>query len=166
VRISAYTATRKSTRLSEGAAHFDSFSSQAARGYSCTGTACSLCSLNQTTHYLIAAWNHRRPWQNQVGACGGKRALTTATHHPQTSGETTSMYESRSCPSRVLGQDGSGIEASPVPCPARHPAALASRSISFVLETQVKGPCSTAEDISRDHCLDQGDGSEESTVGR
>src|SRR5215469_1601352 len=46
------------------------------------------------------------------------------------------------------------------------PAALASRSISFVLETQVKGPCYTAEDISRNHCLDQGDGSEESTVGR
>ena len=33
--------------------------------------------------------------------------------------------------------------------------ALASRSISFVLETPVKGPCYTAEDISRDYCLEK-----------
>ena len=44
-------------------------------------------------------------------------------------------------------------------------AALPSRSISFILETPVKGPCYTTEDISRDYCLDQGNGNEESTLG-
>ena len=42
---------------------------------------------------------------------------------------------------------------------------LPSRSISFILETPVKGPCYTTEDISRDYCLDQGNGNEESTLG-
>jgi len=54
--MGAHTATRTSLHLPEGAAHFDSFSSQAARGYLCEGIVCSLCSLDQTAHFLIAPW--------------------------------------------------------------------------------------------------------------
>jgi hypothetical protein len=42
---------------------------------------------------------------------------------------------------------------------------LASRSISHVVEAQVKGPCSRPEAISEDRRFDQGDGRSESSVG-
>ena len=38
----------------------DSFLSQAARWYVCERTPYSLCSLDRTTHFLLAAWNTRR----------------------------------------------------------------------------------------------------------
>jgi hypothetical protein len=109
--IGAHTATRTSIHLPEGEAHFDSFSSQVARGSFSEGIACSLCSLDQTAHFLIAAWNPRRPWQKQVGAHSRKCPLTTATQHAQAPGETTGMYESRSHPPCALGKSGSNMEA-------------------------------------------------------
>src|SRR5436190_9191304 len=116
----AHIVVRKSTHLLQGEAHCDSFSSQAARGYFCEGTACSLCSLDQTVNFFLAAWNTGRSWQKQGGACGGKRTLTTATHYPQASSETTSMHEDGSHP-RALSKSGSGLEANAFPCPARNP---------------------------------------------
>ena len=115
-------AVRKSTHLPEGAAHYDSFSSQAAREYSFEHTLFSRCALDHTSHALIAAWNTRRSCQKQIGTCGGKRALTTATHHPQASRETTSMHEEGSHPTRALSKSGSGMEANAFPCPARNEA--------------------------------------------
>src|SRR6266480_8112120 len=95
------------THLPEGAAHGDSFSSQAARGSSCKGTASSLSSVDQTAHFLIAARNSRRPHQKQTRAHRRKCPLTTTTYHPQTAGETATMYEDGSSPPRVLSQDDS-----------------------------------------------------------
>ena len=109
--------------------------------------------------------NPRRPWQKQVRAHGGKRPLTTTTHHPQTAGETASMHENRSCPSRPAGQDGSNLAAGPVDCSTRYPAALASRALPPVLEAQVKGSCSQAKGSPRNHRLDQRDGEGESALG-
>ncbi len=94
----ATSAIRTATHLPEGAAHFDSFTSQAAYGDFCEGTLCPLCSLDQTAHFLLAACNIGRSWPKQVGAHSGKCPLTTATHRAQASGETTSMHESRSSP--------------------------------------------------------------------
>ena len=81
----------------------DLFLSQAARRYIYERTPYSLCSLDQTAHFLIAAWNTRRSWQKQIGAHGGKCALTTTTHHPQAAGETASMHEDGSNAPRALG---------------------------------------------------------------
>jgi hypothetical protein len=66
----------------------DLFLSQAARRYGCERTAYSLCSLDHTTHFLLAPWNTRKSCQKQSGAHGGKCAPTTTTHHPQAAGET------------------------------------------------------------------------------
>jgi hypothetical protein len=56
--------------LLEGEAHFDFFSSQAARGFLCERMARQHCSLNQTAHFLIAAWNPDRSCQKQIRAHG------------------------------------------------------------------------------------------------
>src|SRR6266699_3024399 len=89
----AHLAVRKSTHLPRGEVYVDSFSPQAARGSFCEGTACSLCSLDHTAHFLIAVWNTGRSCQKQAGTWSGKRALTRASHYPQAANETTSMLE-------------------------------------------------------------------------
>jgi hypothetical protein len=53
----------------------------------------------------------------------------------------------------------------PFHCSTGHTAAVASGDLSPGLETQVKGRFASAEDRCRNHRLDQGDGSEKSTVG-
>ena len=151
--------------LSEGAVHFDSFSSQVARGSFSVGIACSLCSLDQTAHFLIAAWNPRRPWQKQVGAHSRKCPLTTTTHHAQAPGETTGMYESRSHPPCALGKSGSSMEANALHRSTRDPAALASRALSPVLEAQVKGLFSQAQGSGGNCRIDQRNGDGESALG-
>jgi len=46
----------------------NSFLSQAARRYVYEHTLYSLCSLDQTTYYLLVAWNTRRSYQKQIRA--------------------------------------------------------------------------------------------------
>ena len=82
----------------------DSFLPQATRKYIYERTPYSLCSLDQTTHFLLAAWNTRRSHQKQTRAHGRKCALTTATHHAQAAGETASMHENGSNPPRALSK--------------------------------------------------------------
>jgi transposase InsO family protein len=89
----------------------DSFLSQAARWYVCERTPYSLCSLDQTTYYLLAAWNTRRSYKKQIRAHSGKCALTTTTHHAQAAGETASMHEDGSNPPRALSKGCSGMVA-------------------------------------------------------
>ncbi len=91
---------------------FDSFLSQAARRYVCERTAYSLCALDHTTHFLLALWNTRRSCQKQIGAHSRKCPPTTTTHHPQAAGETASMHEDGSNPSRTLGKGCSGRSSS------------------------------------------------------
>ena len=122
----SYTVTRTTTHLLEGEAHFDFFSSQAARGFLCERMARQRCSLDQTAHFLIAAWNPGRRWPKQVGTHGRKCLLTTATDHAQASGEKTSLYESRSNPPRAFSKGGSSLETSSSHRPARNLVAVAS----------------------------------------
>jgi hypothetical protein len=65
--------------LPEGAAHLDSFSSQAACGSSRQRTASSLSSVDHTAHFFLATPNPRRAWQKQVRAGGRKHPLATTT---------------------------------------------------------------------------------------
>jgi hypothetical protein len=93
----------------------DSFLSQVARRYVCERTPYSLCSLDHTTHFLLAAWNTRRSCQKQSGAHSGKCAPTTTTHHAQAAGETACMHEDGSHSPRALSKSGSGLEAHALP---------------------------------------------------
>jgi hypothetical protein len=105
----------------EGEAHFDFFSAQAARGFLCERMARQHCSLDQTAHFLIAAWNPGRPWPKQVGTHSRKCLLTRAPDHAPASGETTSLYESRSNPPCALSKGGSSMETSSRHRPGRRP---------------------------------------------
>ncbi len=67
-RTDARPATRTPTHLLEGVAHGDSYSSQAARGSCCHGTASSLSTVQQAAHFLLAARNPRRPRPKQTRA--------------------------------------------------------------------------------------------------
>ena len=101
--IRAYTVTR-TTYLLKGDAHFDFFWSQAARGFFCERMPRKQCSLDQTAQFLIFAWRPGKPWPKQVRTQHGKRPLTRTPNHPEASGETTSLYKSRSHPPRACEQ--------------------------------------------------------------
>jgi hypothetical protein len=144
----------------------DSFLFQAARWYVCERTPYSFCSLDHTTHFLLAPWNTRRSCQKQIGAHGRKCALTTTTHHSQASGETACMHEDRSHPPRTFSKGCSGVEANALHRSTRNLAALASGALPLVLEAQVKGLFSQAQGSRGNHRLDQRDGGEQSALGR
>ena len=131
-------ATRTTTYLPEGAAHRDSFSSQAARGSFHQRTASSLSSVDRATHYLLPACNSRRSCSKQSRAGGRKCPPTTTTHHPQTAGETPCMHENGSPAPRPLGTGSSDLETSALHRSTRYASSLASRTLPLVLETQVK----------------------------
>src|SRR5437763_17204888 len=162
--MSARPATRTAMHLPEGAAHNDS-SSQAVHGSSGQRTASSISSVDQTVHFLLAAANPGRPWPKQVRARGRKCPLTTATHRPQTPGETACMHEYGSPDPRPFGAASSDMETSPLHRSTRDTAALASGALPLGLETEVKDCFSYAEGHRRNHRLDQRDGEGESTLG-
>ena len=87
-------------------------------------TLYSLCSLDYTTHFLLAPWNTHRSCQKQSGAHRGKCAPTTTTHHAQAAGETASMHQDGSHPPRAFSKGCSGLETSALPRSTRNPAAL------------------------------------------
>ncbi len=97
----------------------DSFLSQTAHWYVRERAPYSLCSPDQTTRLLLAAWDTRRSHQKQIGAHGGKCPLTTTSPHPQAAGETANMHEDRSNPSCALGKGCSSLEASALYRPGR-----------------------------------------------
>src|SRR5258708_34400169 len=68
--------------------------------------------MDHTTDFFFAAWNTHRSHQKQTRAHGGKCALTSTTNHPQAAGETASMHEDGSNPSRTLGKGCSGRSSS------------------------------------------------------
>ena len=143
----------------------DLFLSQAARRYGCERTAYSLCSLDHTTHFLLAPWNTRKSCQKQSGAHGGKCAPTTTTHHAQAAGETASMHEDGSNSPCALSKGCSGLEANALPRSTRNPAAVASGALPPVLEAQVKGLFSQAQGSCGNHRIDQRNGDGESALG-
>ena len=100
----------------------DSFLSQAARRYVCERIPYELCSLDHTTHFLLAPWNTRRSCQKQSGAHGGKCTLTTTTRYPQAAGATASMHKNGSCAPRPIGKGGSDMETSALPRSTRYTA--------------------------------------------
>jgi len=104
----------------------DSFLSQAARWDVCERTAYSLCSLDKTTHFLLATWNTCRSCQKQIGAHGGKCPLTPTAHHTQAAGETACMHENGSGAPRPIGKGRSGMEANALHRSTRNTAAVAS----------------------------------------
>jgi hypothetical protein len=61
----------------------------------------SLCSLDKTASFLIAARIARRSEQKQVPTHSGKRSFTKASHHSQSTGETTSLSQGGSITSRL-----------------------------------------------------------------
>jgi hypothetical protein len=155
----------KKTPPPRGETRRDSYSSQATRRSFCEGPPCSLSSVDQTAHFLIATWNPRRPWPEQVRTHSGKCPLTTATVHAQASGEPTTMHENRSHPPRAFSQGGSSMETSPPHRPARDTAAVASGALPPVLETQVKGLFTQAEGRRGNDRIDQRDGEGKLALG-
>jgi hypothetical protein len=89
----------------------DSFLPQAALRYVCERTPYSLCSVDQTTHFLLTLWNARGSYQKQSGASGGKCALTTTTSHSEAASETASKHEEGSHPPCTLNKSSSNMEA-------------------------------------------------------
>jgi hypothetical protein len=112
-RTDARPATRTTTHLLEGVAHADSYSSQAARGSCCHGTASSLSTVQQAAHFLLAARNPRRPRPKQTRAHRRKCPSTTPTHHPAATGETACLYQDGPDAPGPAGKNGSELETSP-----------------------------------------------------
>jgi hypothetical protein len=86
----------------------------------------SLCSLDKTAYFLIAAQIARRSEQKQVPTHSGKRSFTAATHHSQSAGETTRLSQGGSITSRLADQGSPHMEVSPFYYSTRHTSALAS----------------------------------------
>src|SRR5207244_11923213 len=80
-------------------------------------------------------------------------------------GVASAIYESRSCESRVLRKVSSDLAPRSSYRPTSDTAALASGSLSSLLETQVQGLFSQAKGRSRNDCLDQRDGEEQPALG-
>ena len=83
----------------------------------------SLCSLDKTAYFLMAARIAHRSEQKQIPTHGGKRSFTKASHHSQSAGETTRLSQGGSITSRLADQSGPHMEASPFYCSTRHTSA-------------------------------------------
>jgi len=128
----------------KGAAHCDSFSSQAACWYVCERTPYALCSLDHTTHFLLAPWDTRRSCQKQIGAHGRKCTLTTTTHHAQAAGETACMHEEGPGAPRPIGKGGSDMETSALPRSTRYEARVGIVSSSACTGSAGQRPLHTS----------------------
>ena len=127
----------------------DSFLSQAARRYVCERTPYSLCSLDYTTHFLLAPWNTHRSCQKQSGAHSGKCAPTTTPHHAQAAGETACMHEDGSHPPRAFSKGCSGLETSALPRSTRNAARVGIVSSSACFGSAGQRPLLTSPRLPR-----------------
>ena len=130
----------------------------------------------QSLHHHFVAWTKSdtsslpaldtdRPFPEQVRVGGRKCTVTSATYHPEATGETTCLYQDGPHPPRASGQDGTSLETGPRHCPAGDTVALASPGFQALLEIQVEGSFSHAKDLAGDHLLDSEDGQRQSPVG-
>lgn len=75
------------------------------------------------------------------------------------------MYEGGSVAPRSAGTDGPDMETSARHRSTRNTSALAPSGLSPPLEAEVKDNANTRDGVSGDHCVDQRDGKEQSTLG-
>src|SRR5437868_7499072 len=75
--------------------------------------------LDQTTDNLLCARHARRSDQREIGTAGGKCALTTATDHSASAGQTTYLPKDGPASSGAPRQDGPNLETGALPCPGR-----------------------------------------------
>src|SRR5436190_14969952 len=119
----------------------------------------------ESPHHHFVAWTKPhtsslpaldtdRPFPEQVRVGGRTCTVTSATYHPEATGETTCLYQDGPHPPRASGQDGTSLETGPRHCPAGDTVALASPGFQALLEIQVEGSFSHAKDLAGDHLLD------------
>jgi hypothetical protein len=125
----------------------------------------ALCQLDQARDQLAPTGDTDRPFQKQVRTGGRKCPPTSATHCSPTTGETTCLYQHGPYTPGSSGQASPELETSPHHCPARDAPPLASSGLQALLEVQVEGSFSHAQNIPRDRSLDQADGKGQSPVG-
>jgi hypothetical protein len=65
----------------------------------------------------------------------------------------------------LLARAGRDLETSPLDCSARNASHMASSAVPPLLEAPFQAKTDTGESSSRDHCVDQGDGKQQSTLG-
>src|SRR5260221_12408657 len=82
--------------------------------------------LDQTTDNLLCARHARRSDQREIRIAGGKCALTTATDHSASTGQTTYLPKDGSASSGNPALDDENLETGPFPSPARDATTLAS----------------------------------------
>ncbi len=75
------------------------------------------------------------------------------------------MHQEGSHLAGASGKGRSSLEASPLDCSAGDASQVASPGVSPLLEAKVKAKVGTGEGESLDHCLDPGDGKQQSTLG-
>ena len=125
----------------------------------------ALSAIDKTASYLTAARNHKGSYPGKSRTGGRECPLAPTTHHPPSTNQTTDMHENGSTPASTFGKGRSGLETSSLDCSARDASQVVSSGVSPLLEAEVKGEVGTSEGGSRDHCLDQGDGKQQSTLG-
>ena len=118
----------------------------------------------ETTSLLLATLTDLARSKSELVAENARLASTS--DHPASPGETTCLYQDGPHAPGLAGKNGADLEASAVRCPARDDApALASSRLQTLLEIQVEGSFSQAENIPGGRGLDPGDGKGQPTVG-
>ena len=79
--------------------------------------------LDQPINDLACARYTRRPNQREIRPACGKRAVATTADHSSSTGQTPLHPEDRPVSPGYSGQNGSNVETSDLPCPARNTSA-------------------------------------------
>jgi len=119
--------------------------------------------MDQASSDLAAARNIHGSCSRQIRTGCRERPLTSTTHHPPSPDQTTKIYANGSHPPRPSGKGSSDLETSPLDCSARDASHMASSAVPPLLEAPFQAKTDTGESSSRDHCVDQGDGKQQST---
>ena len=114
---------------------------------------------------LFRTRHTRRSDQRQSRTAGGKRAVKTATDLSASTGQTPRLSEDRSVSPGGSRQDGSDLETSAFPRPARDASGLASGALPLVLQAQIESTLKQPSALVRDHHFDPGEGSKQPTLG-
>ena len=121
--------------------------------------------MDQASSDLAAARNIHGSCSRQIRTGCRERPLTSTTHHPSSPDQTTKIYTNGSHPPRPSGEGSSDLETSPLDCSARNASHMASSAVPPLLEAPFQAKTDTGESSCRDHCVDQGDGKQQSTLG-